>query len=91
MDGSQTHSVLNGKADIYSRPDSQYWQVAAYLSGNNYRISSKQKFVSDAVFLCSRTVFQPARASQPWRINAAFRKKMSFAKVAKKFIEKQSD
>ena len=90
MDSSQTHSVLGGKAYIYRRPDSQYWQAAAYLRGNNYGISTKEKFVSDAVFYAEEWYFNLRGQASVGELKSPSEKKITFAKVAEKFIEEYS-
>lgn len=92
MDNSQTHPVLGGKAYLYRRSDSQFWQAAAYLQGNNYRTSTKEKFVSDAIFKAEEWYFDlrgqaTANILQP---PAEKKKKITFADAAEKFITEYS-
>lgn len=90
MDSSQTHPVLGGKAYLYKRPDSQYWQAAAYLRGNNYRTSTKEKFVSDAVFYAEEWYFDLRGQASVGELKPPSEKKITFAYAAEKFIQEYS-
>ena len=90
MDTSQTHPVLGGKAYLYRRPDSQYWQAAAYLRGNNYRTSTKEKFVSDAVFYAEEWYFDLRGQASVGELKPPSEKKITFADAAEKFIQEYS-
>lgn len=90
MDSSQTHPVLGGKAYLYKRPDSQYWQAAAYLRGNNYRTSTKEKFVSDAVFYAEEWYFDLRGQASVGELKPPSEKKITFADAAEKFIQEYS-
>lgn len=90
MEDSQKHPVLGGKAYIYRRPDSQYWQAAAYLRGNNYRTSTKSKFVSEAVFYAEEWYFDLRGQASLGELKPPSKKKITFADAAEKFIEEYS-
>jgi len=43
---AEKHTILGGKVHIYKRPDSPIWQCSVYLSGKDYRRSTKEKSLS---------------------------------------------
>jgi integrase len=43
------HPVLGGKAYVFKRDDSQFWQAATYINGHSYRHSTKEAQLHDAV------------------------------------------
>ena len=45
---SESHSLMEGKLHVYRRENSPYWQCATYLSGRNYRQSTKETNVAIA-------------------------------------------
>lgn len=45
-----THEVLGGRAYIFKREDSKYWQAAAFLNGHNYRHSTREVDLKNAIF-----------------------------------------
>ncbi len=40
---SESHFLMDGEAYVYRRENSRYWQCATFLSGRNYRQSTKQE------------------------------------------------
>ena len=45
----QTYDVLGGRAYVYRRERSRYWQAAAFLNGHNYRHSTKEEDIKNAI------------------------------------------
>jgi integrase len=39
----ETHSLLDGKVQLYKRDNSRYWQCSIYLDGRNHRVSTKEE------------------------------------------------
>ena len=39
---TESHEILDGKARLYRRQGSRYWQCATYLDGRNHRASTRQ-------------------------------------------------
>ena len=46
---SESHAIMDGQAYVYRRENSRYWQCAAYLSGRNYRQTTKQENLALAI------------------------------------------
>lgn len=38
----ESHSILDGKINVYKRDDSRYWQCASYIKGKYHRKSTKE-------------------------------------------------
>ena len=50
QDHSQnTHEVLGGRAYVFRRERSPYWQAAAFLNGHNFRHSTKEEDLRNAI------------------------------------------
>ncbi len=49
QDNQQNYAVLGGKAYVFKRDDSVYWQAATYLNGRNFRYSTKEKQLHNAI------------------------------------------
>ncbi len=90
MDMEQTHPVLGGKAYIYRRPDSQFWQCAAYLKGYNYRTSTKEKFLHEAVRVAEDWYFDLRGQSSIGKLEPPSKKEVTFEEVADQFIKEYS-
>ncbi len=45
---SESHSLMDGKLHVYRRENSRFWQCATYLSGRNYRQSTKETNIAYA-------------------------------------------
>lgn len=43
-----THSILEGKVNLYKRGTSSHWQCSAYVGGKNRRISTKEESLARA-------------------------------------------
>ncbi|MCB9990710.1 MAG: site-specific integrase [Rhodospirillales bacterium] len=87
------HPVLGGKAYVYKRKRSNYWQCATYLRGYNYRASTKESYLHEAINYAeewyinlrgqaSVGVLEPPAQKQE--------KEITFREVADKFIEEYS-
>lgn len=46
---NEKHSLLDGKVHVYRRPNSRYWQCSSYMSGRNYRVSTKEENLKLAI------------------------------------------
>ena len=95
MESSQTHPVLGGKAYIYRRPDSQFWQAAAYLRGYNYRTSTKEKFLHEAIFYAEEWYFNLRGQASVGVLETPAEKhekerEITFNDVAEQFIKEYS-
>jgi integrase len=90
MDMEQTHPVLGGKAYIYKRPDSQYWQCAAYHKGYNYRTSTKEMFLHEAVRVAEDWYFDLRGQSSVGKLLPPSKKEITFQEVADQFIKEYS-
>lgn len=44
-----THSLMDGKLHLYRRPESKFWQCAAYLGGRNHRASTRHDNLAVAI------------------------------------------
>ena len=42
------HELMGGHVNLYKRPDSEFWQCAAFLNGRNYRKSTKETSLAAA-------------------------------------------
>jgi hypothetical protein len=52
QDGQQhqeNYAVFGGKAYVFKRDDSKYWQAATYLNGRNFRFSTKEDQLQNAI------------------------------------------
>lgn len=45
----ETHSLMDGKVHVYRRESSRFWQCATYLSGYNFRQTTKETNISYAM------------------------------------------
>lgn len=45
----ETHTVLGGRAYIFKRDRSTFWQAGAFLNGHTYRHTTREKDVADAI------------------------------------------
>jgi len=45
----QNYAVLGGKAYVFKRDDSKYWQAATYLNGRNFRYSTNEDQLQNAI------------------------------------------
>lgn len=46
---SQSHTLMDGRVHVYRRTGSRFWQCAVYLSGRNYRQSTRQENLAYAL------------------------------------------
>ena len=90
----EKHPILGGKAYVYKRGRSSYWQAAAYLRGYNYRTSTKETYLHEAIHYAEEWYFNlrgqanigvletPAEKQEK-------EKEITFRDVAEKFIEER--
>lgn len=43
------HPIFGGRAYVFRRDRSPYWQAAAFLNGHNYRHSTKEEDLQNAI------------------------------------------
>lgn len=91
----QKHPVLGGKAHVYKRRGSSYWQCATYLRGYNYRASTKETYLHEALHYAEEWYFNlRGKASIGVLETSAEKqekeKEISFREVADKFIQEYS-
>lgn len=90
MEGIQNHPVLGGKAYVYKRPDSQYWQCATYLKGYNYRTSTKEQFLHAAVQYAEDWYIGLRGKASVGVLEKTIKKEITFREVADQFIKEYS-
>lgn len=78
------HEILGGKAYLYRRNNSRYWQCAAFLDGYNHRTSTKEEQLADAVSFAENWYFDLRGKAQAGEIKPKGR---TFADTAAKFLE----
>lgn len=44
----ETHSILDGKVQLYKRDESRFWQCSTYMDGKNHRISTQEEMLTMA-------------------------------------------
>lgn len=49
IENQENHAVLGGKAYVFKRDDSKYWQAATFLNGRNFRHSTKEAQLQNAI------------------------------------------
>ena len=93
----EKHPVLGGKAHVYKRRRSNYWQCSAYVRGYNYRASTKEKYLHEAINYAEEWYFNlrgqasigvletPAEKQQKEE-----QREITFREVAEKFMEEYS-
>lgn len=91
----QKHPVLGGKAHVYKRNGSSYWQCATYMRGYNYRASTKETYLHEAIHYAEEWYFNlRGKASIGVLETPAERqekpKEITFREVADKFIQEYS-
>jgi integrase len=82
----RTHDILGGKAYLYRRDDSRFWQVAAYLNGYNYRTSTKEEVLHQAVQFAEEWYFQLRGQASTGVLLPPQKKETSFREVAELFL-----
>ena len=45
----ESHTIMDGKVHVYRRERSRFWQCAVFLSGRNYRQTTRQDNVAMAI------------------------------------------
>lgn len=45
----ESHTIMDGKVHVYRRPRSRFWQCAVFLSGRNYRQTTRQENAALAI------------------------------------------
>ncbi|MDE1153715.1 MAG: site-specific integrase [Micavibrio sp.] len=44
----ETHSIMDGKVQLYKREESRFWQCSTYMDGQNHRTSTKEETLTMA-------------------------------------------
>jgi integrase len=88
----EKHPVLGGKAYVYKRQRSNYWQCAAYLRGYNYRASTKETFLHEAIHYAEEWYFNLRGQASVGVLEtpAEKQKEITFREVADQFIKEYS-
>lgn len=90
MESPQNHPVLGGKAYVYKRPDSQYWQCATYLRGHNFRGTTKEKQLHDAIQYAEDWYISLRGKASVGLLEQTIKKEITFREVAEQFIKEYS-
>lgn len=89
------HPVLGGKAYVYKRRRSNYWQCAAYLEGYNHRTTTKEEYLHEAIryaedwYIGLRGKASVGVLETPAEIQEK-QKEITFREVADQFIKEYS-
>lgn len=91
----QKHPVLGGKAHVYKRRGSNYWQCATYLRGYNYRTSTKETYLHEAIHYAEEWYFNLRGKASIGVLQTPAEKQekpndITFREVADKFIQEYS-
>jgi integrase len=94
-ESSEKHPVLGGKAYVYKRQRSDYWQCAAYLRGYNYRASTKETFLHEAIHYAEEWYFNLRGQASVGVLETPSekqekQKEITFRDVADQFIKEYS-
>ena len=90
MEMQQTHPVLGGKAYVFKRDDSQFWQCATYLRGYNYRATTKEKFLHEAITYAEDWYINLRGRASVGVLEQTTKKEITFREVADQFIKEYS-
>lgn len=86
----KTHQVLGGKAYVFKRPNSSYWYCAAYLRGSNYRASTKETILHEAIHFAEEWYFDLRGKASTGTLEQPAKKEITFREVADQFIKEYS-
>jgi len=78
------HEVLNGKVQVFRRPNSPYWQCSATVAGNQFRTSTRQDSLSLAKDF-AEDWFLTLKGKD--RFGGGLAKGKTFRKAAVKFLD----
>ena len=86
------HEILGGRAYLFKREDSPYWQAAAFLEGKNYRHSTKAENLNEAITSAEEWYFGLRAKSMSGELSTATRKgsEPTFKEVAAQFLKEYS-
>lgn len=87
MDIPQNHPVLGGKAYVFKRPNSRYWYCAAFWRGHNYRASTKETFLHEAIHFAEEWYFDLRGKASVGVLEKPAKKEITFREVADQFIK----
>ena len=82
---NQAHPVLGGKAYLYRRHDSQFWQAAAYFKGRNYRNSTQETQLRHAIKVAEDWYFHLLGLNSIGQLPQ--KKEITFREVAEQFMK----
>lgn len=85
---NQTHEVLGGKAYVFRRIDSQFWQCAAYIKGYNYRSSTRECHLHHAIKYAEDWYFRLRGLESVGQLNPT--QETTFRQVAEQFMKEYS-
>lgn len=91
----QKHPVLGGKVHVYKRKGSNCWQCAAYVRGYNYRASTKETYLHEAIHYAEEWYFNLRGQASIGVLETPAEKQektkeITFREVADKFIQEYS-
>src|SRR5690242_9613041 len=94
----QNYPVLGGKAYVFKRDDSKYWQAATYLNGRNFRYSTREEHLNNAIqfaedwyiSLRGKAELGVLPASQTPEPQQEETKEKTFREIADQFIKEYS-
>jgi integrase len=78
----ESHSIIGGKVRVYRRPNSSRWQASVYMSGREWRISTKEDSLARAKEFAEDWYLDLRGKSR----NGELVKEKSFANAAEKFV-----
>src|SRR5690606_36826394 len=81
---TQTHKFMDGRVNVYKRPNSSYWQCSTYMQGRNWRSSTKEESLQKAKEFAEEWFLDLYSLK---RAGALKKKTKSFRYVAEKFME----
>lgn len=87
----ERHDVLAGRAYIFRRKESSYWQAATFLNGNNYRHSTKESDLHNAIYAAEEWYISlRAKANAGELVSPEVTQEPTFREVAEQFMKEYS-
>lgn len=96
MENQENYAILGGKAYVFRRDDSKYWYAATYLNGHNYRHSTKEEQLHNAIqfaedcYISLRGNASVGLLQPPQGPEEQEPQEMTFREVADQFIKEYS-
>lgn len=86
----EKYPVLGGKAYVYKREGSQFWQCATYLQGHNFRTTTKEQFMHEAIRYAEDWYISLRGKASVGVLEQPAKKEITFREVADQFIKEYS-